>query len=281
MISQKKLGLKIKEWREGKSLSQEDLAKAIGISRVAISDIERGNRGTNAQELAKIAEYFGVSVDYLLSEPITAKTSSEADYMANNFKFDPDKLRNAILYILEKCGGKPNIGETVLYKLLYFIDFDSFEILGHPLSGINYINMQFGPVPDQALYLNLIGEMTEQNQLKIFWQDYFGLPQKRYVALEEHNAEIFNAKEIKIIDSVINRLSGMGARQIEEYVHEDIPWKVTKEKEIIPYGLVVDRTAPYAQVDHWAMLQNAAAQDALKYMGEFSDEEKNYYDNLK
>ena len=42
--------------------------------------------------------------------------------------FDPKKLKNVILYILEKCAGKPNVGETVLYKLLYFIDFDNFEI---------------------------------------------------------------------------------------------------------------------------------------------------------
>ena len=104
---------------------------------------------------------------------------------------------------------------------------------------------------------------------------------KRYVALKEHDENIFNAKELRIIDSVINRLSDMSARQIEEYVHKDAPWEVTKEKEIIPYQLVIDRTAPYARVDHWARLQNAAAQDALKYMGEFSDEEKNYYDNLK
>jgi transcriptional regulator with XRE-family HTH domain len=280
MISQKELGLKIKGWREGKSLSQDDLAKAIGISRVAISDVERGNRGLNAQELAQIAEYFGVSADYLLSEPMDDKKDKEPGYLDNNFKFDADKLRNAILYILEKCGGKPNIGETVLYKLLYFIDFDSFEILGRPLSGINYINMQFGPVPDQTVYLNLVSEMVEQNQLKIFWQDYFGLTQKRYVALKEHDENIFNAKELRIIDSVINRLSDMSARQIEEYVHADTPWEVTKEKEIIPYRLAYDRTAPYAHNDYDKLMQDAAGEDALKALGPMSEEEFNYYKNL-
>jgi transcriptional regulator with XRE-family HTH domain len=280
MISQKELGLKIKAWREGKSLSQEDLAKAIRISRVAISDVERGNRGLNAQELAQIASYFGVSADYLLSEPTDDKKDKEPGYLDNNFKFDAEKLRNAILYILEKCGGKPNIGETVLYKLLYFIDFDAYEILGKPLSGINYKNMQYGPVPDQAVYLDIVSEMINRGQLKIFQQDYFGLLQKRYVALEEHDENIFDVKELKVIDSVINRLADMSARQIEEYVHEDIPWKVTKEKEIIPYGLVVDRTAPYAQVDHWEMWQNAAAADVNKHLGEMSEDEINYYNNL-
>ena len=34
------------------------------------------------------------------------------------------KFENVLLYILEKCAGKPNVGETVLYKLLYFSDFN-------------------------------------------------------------------------------------------------------------------------------------------------------------
>lgn len=279
MISQKILGLKIKEWREANGLNQEDLANVIDTSRVAISDIERGNRGLNAQELAKIARFFGVSIDYLLSESETDSNKPD-NYLTNNYTFEPDKLRNAILYILEKCGGKPNLGETVLYKLLYFIDFDAFEILGKPLSGINYKNMQFGPVPDQALYLDLVSEMIKQGQLKIFQQDYFGLSQKRYIALKEHDENIFNVKELRVIDSVINRLSDMTARQIEDYVHEDIPWKVTKEKEIIPYQLVVDRTAPYAQIDHWAMWENAAGRDVLKELGPISKEEYDYYENL-
>jgi len=37
------------------------------------------------------------------------------------------KFKEVFLYILEKVGARPNIGETALYKLLYFIDFDYYE----------------------------------------------------------------------------------------------------------------------------------------------------------
>lgn len=33
------------------------------------------------------------------------------------------KLRKAKGFSQEKCAGKPNVGETVLYKLLYFFGF--------------------------------------------------------------------------------------------------------------------------------------------------------------
>src|SRR3989338_3939873 len=171
MISQKKLGGKIKVWREEKNISQEEFAKAVGISRVAVSEIERGNRGVNAIELAKIAGFFNVSTDALLSDDKPSENAS----LENNFKFLPIKLKNIILYILEKCGGKPNLGETVLYKLLYFIDFDSFEIPGRPLTGLNYVNRQFGPVPATKEYCGVIEKMQSANQLKIFAKEYYGL----------------------------------------------------------------------------------------------------------
>ena len=37
------------------------------------------------------------------------------------------KFKEVLIYILNSVGAKPNIGETVIYKLLYFIDFDYYE----------------------------------------------------------------------------------------------------------------------------------------------------------
>ena len=231
MISQKQLGEKIKNWREQREISQEKFAKAVGLGRVAVSEIERGRRGIDVIELSKIAHFFDVSVDILLDD----EKKADVFFEGNNFKLDKEKLKNVILYILEKCGGKPNIGETVLYKLLYFIDFDSFEKFGKPLTGMEYVNCQFGPVPAIKKYRPTIEEMIENGQLKIFSQEYYGLNQKRYVALINHIEDVFDLKEIRIIDSVISRLSDMSARQIEEYVHGDVPWKCTKDKQTIPY----------------------------------------------
>ena len=33
-----------------------------------------------------------------------------------------EKFISTFLYVLSEVGGKPNIGETVLHKLMYFID---------------------------------------------------------------------------------------------------------------------------------------------------------------
>ncbi len=45
------------------------------------------------------------------------------------------KFKEVLLYILGKVGSLPNVGETVIYKLLYFIDFDYFEMYEEQLIG--------------------------------------------------------------------------------------------------------------------------------------------------
>ena len=278
MLTQKQLGQKIKKMREGRELSQEELAKLIGISRAALSELERGNRSLDALELAKIARIFELSTDELLS---SAVGRSRRIINANKkIKFKSDKLRQLILYILSKCGGKPNFGETVLYKLLYFMDFDAYEVLGKPITGMNYIHQKFGPIPQLKQYQSVVQVMRDDQEIKIFNQNYYGMTQKRYVALKDYNMDNFSIKEKELIDNVIGRLSDLSARQIEEYVHGDAPWQSTDDNEIIPYDLVIYRRLPYAQCDYEQAWQEAAAEDTLKHLGEMSDKEHNYYKNL-
>ncbi len=53
-----------------------------------------------------------------------------------------------------------------------------------------------------------------------------------------------NATEKEIIDNVIERLSSMNAKQVEDYSHEDIPYEmpeITDDKNIINYETVFYR----------------------------------------
>ena len=62
----KKIGNRIKEIRERVGLSQEDLAKRMKISRVAVSQIENGKRKICTEELISLSRIFSVSTDILL-----------------------------------------------------------------------------------------------------------------------------------------------------------------------------------------------------------------------
>lgn len=56
----------IAELRMDRNLKQEDLAAILNISRSALANWESGNRRIDIETLVVIADFFGVSRDYLL-----------------------------------------------------------------------------------------------------------------------------------------------------------------------------------------------------------------------
>jgi uncharacterized phage-associated protein len=159
-------------------------------------------------------------------------------------EFRIDKFKNILLYILERCGGKPNIGEKVLYKLLYFSDFNFYEIYEEHLTGNQYRKLPYGPVPEKLD--NLINQLIEKGQLQRIKTDYHGYPQIRYIPMEKPDLTKMSAAEKEVIDQVIDRFSDWSASAISEYSHEDLPWKATEDGEIIDYELTFYRESPFS-----------------------------------
>lgn len=58
--------LRLKELRAKKGLSQSAFAKAFGVAQNTVSNWENGNRTLDAETASRIANYFHVTVDYLL-----------------------------------------------------------------------------------------------------------------------------------------------------------------------------------------------------------------------
>lgn len=58
--------MRLKELRKEKGIKQEVLCKELGITQSALSAWEIGRTTPSATSVAQLADYFGVSVDYLL-----------------------------------------------------------------------------------------------------------------------------------------------------------------------------------------------------------------------
>lgn len=57
---------KIRGIREDSDMSQTEVAKFLGISQRAYSHYEKADREISLDSLVQIADYFNVSIDYLL-----------------------------------------------------------------------------------------------------------------------------------------------------------------------------------------------------------------------
>ena len=61
---------KIKKLREDKGMMQIDLAKVVGVSPAAVNQWEAGTKKPELAKLVILADFFQVSVDYLLGRDV-------------------------------------------------------------------------------------------------------------------------------------------------------------------------------------------------------------------
>ncbi len=252
-LSQKQIGKRITELRKMKGLSQEDLARSVKISRSSLAQIELGNRSVDILELQKLSLVLEFSLDDFMSKDFPARKDVEVKDEKKAKKVEErisvptlqvNKFKNVLLYILERCAGKPNVSETVLYKLLYFSDFNYYELYEEHLTGAKYRKLPYGPVPHKLD--TIIGQMIEKGQLQRVKTDYHGYPQIRYLPLVKADLTELRASEKEVIDRVIDQMSDWSATSISDYSHKDLPWEVTDEGKDISYELAFYRELPYS-----------------------------------
>ena len=248
-------GKKLKELRGQQGMSQQELADLLQIPRPAVSAIESGTRKVSSDELVRLAQIFHVSVDYLVglekkptvnlpkSKPKSKKLRAK-EIRINVPQKNLEKFKEVLVYVLGVIGAKPNIGETVLYKLLYFIDFDFYEKYEEQIIGATYIKNHFGPSPVE--FQEIVEQMIADREIERFVVPFFDYRQKKYIPLRHPDLSKLNAREIQLIDDVLGRLSDMGAKQISEYSHNDIPWLTAEDGERIEYEAVFYRTPQYS-----------------------------------
>lgn len=250
----------IKQLRKQAGLSQEVVAEAIGVARATYASLEAGRRSPNLDELKSLSKYYEVGIEELVDgkvskveEPIVeyARTETVHDIEPReiNPQVSPEKLREVLLYVLGKVGAKPNVGETVLYKLLYFIDMDYYEKYGRSITGLTYIHNTYGPSPVSD-FRAIVDDMRAHNELDIVVTKFFNNKQKKYLPQAKPELHNLSGNEIKHIDEVLERLSDKTATELSDLSHKDTPWIVAKQGEPIDYRNVYYRTPATAVTEH-------------------------------
>ena len=245
----------IQQLRKKHNLTQEFLASKIGLSRPTYVQIEQGERDLTITEAQKLAETFGISFDNFLQGKEGIKTvvkieskKKRAQKKENEIRISvpqekADKFRQILFYILKKVGGKPNIGMTVLFKLLYFIDFDYYEKYEDQLMGLVFLKNHHGPTP--LLFENLVGDMVKNGEVDIAKSKFYQYPQTKYLINPaiEPDLSILNGQEQEHIDWELQRLSDLTANQLSDLSHKDVPWISAENGKPLDFESVFYRTS--------------------------------------
>lgn len=244
----------IEKMRKKLNLTQEFLSSEIGVSRPTYVKIENGEQPLTIPQAQKLAGIFNISLDNLIGgidgspeieiEESEKKEASRRDVRIILDRPKIDKFKEVLLYVLTKVGGKPNVGESVVNKLLYFIDFDYYEKYEEQLIGAHYIRNHYGPTPVELF--KVVEAMKAKGEIMEVKSKFFKFDQKKFLPLRKPNLEILSAREIEHIDDVLCRLSDKTANEIKNYSHDDIPWKIHKDGERIDYESVFYRDEKYS-----------------------------------
>ncbi|WP_405303935.1 type II toxin-antitoxin system antitoxin SocA domain-containing protein [Methanobrevibacter sp.] len=152
--------------------------------------------------------------------------------------FDKETYTKLIIYILSKCYNKPHIGKTMLCSILYFIDFNYYEIYGTLLTKETYIKSKKGIKPKH--FIEVTQDLIDKNKLFLRKEPYYNRTIHRYYLTIIPQAK-FSEKELEIINLNINKLINHNASSIAKYIRNDAPFSIADLGENIDCKHVFSR----------------------------------------
>jgi transcriptional regulator with XRE-family HTH domain len=219
-----------KALREESGLTQDEVAIAMGISRPTYIAIENGKKDLTLTEIKRLAAIFKVSPSDIVGDVMPELVSEE------NIEKYKQIILNALHY---GSGSDGKITKTKLAKLAYLADFAWYYMHQKPMSGMVYRRIQQGPVPDQ--YFRVIDEMYESGQLIIEAKKCNGGSGTAMLISESESTPPvgkLKKEEISLIQKIADKWKDKNTTDIVNFTHEQLPWKICRPGELIPYELI-------------------------------------------
>lgn len=107
----KEIGKRLSDLRKSKGINQDELAKAFSVTRATISNYETGQRSPDYETLAKLADYYGVTCDYLIRgvrsefveiQKTTGLSDKAIEILSNIKKFQMNNYVKIVNFLIEE-----------------------------------------------------------------------------------------------------------------------------------------------------------------------------------
>jgi len=96
------IGLRLKHLRERNDFSQKRVAESLGISNVQLSRYESGDRKPDPETLALLADFYNVSIDYIIGRTNNKKNNNEYNPLSEiNQIIEELGIENLFFYDIE------------------------------------------------------------------------------------------------------------------------------------------------------------------------------------
>lgn len=260
------LPVEIKEIREQYGLSQRSFAKLLNWGDKTIHRYENGSLQDKAHNslLLFLREPENMR-KYLLENEVTLEEGqktklfhtlekleqnrksdtgkkvadvffSKIPSIENGFKaFDYEKLCAMVLYFARKRG---ELLKVKLLKLLNYSDMIFYKENGISISGVKYVHLPYGPVPQD--YDILFGMMAADKVAHIEVLFDNGYEKHRVIPERPMPEGVLTDGEIEVLHRVYERFMDFGSAEISSYSHREKGYRSTRQGDVIPYSYAKD-----------------------------------------
>lgn len=224
----------LKQLREDAGLSQQDVARKLGMARATYANLEAGRREPDLGELKAIAELYEISMMELIAEEGDdwpgVVSEPEVEYRrsaklsekrsgASGTNHD-GVLREVLLYILGEVGARPNFGESTLYKLLFIIDTGYLNNYGTTITGLRYVSSRFGPMPTKT-FAAIVKRMETDGELEIITTKHYNNTQKKYLPVRSARLDGLSANEWLHITKSLALLGDKSPEELDNLITQE------------------------------------------------------------
>lgn len=170
------------------------------------------------------------SVTYLARQKIEARQIRYQDdsEATGGIVINIDKVRNMMLFFADKC---KSLFKVKLMKLLWFSDALHFQKYNVSMSGLVYQHMPRGALP--VVHWDLMDLVPVETII----DDYKQLESYRILPSAEFSEDVFSDAEKDVLYAVFNKFKNYTGKEITEYMHDEVAYMQTSDREIIPYSL--------------------------------------------
>jgi len=219
----------IKTLREERGLPQQEVADKLGMSRQSYILVEQGKKELSLSEAHKISSIFGISLKDM-------ETGIVPDY---------EKYKEMIISFLRffSAIGDGKVPKTKLAKLLYLADFSWFYKNLQSMSGMQYRRLKYGPVPD--LYFRALDELEEDGRIDRDNKKSDTILISENEGSKKVPLEKLQKKEVELITKIAKKWQDKKTREIVNFTHNQLPYLICSDNEIIPYELIIQEDPEY------------------------------------
>lgn len=218
----------IRALRLKRGFSQSLIAEKLGLSRQSYMAVERGSREMTASEAEKLCELYAIPLEELF----------------NSYVPDYEKYKQMVLAFLKTSltVGDGRVPKTKLAKLLYLADFAWYYEKLESMSGMQYLRRAYGPVPDP--YFRALDELEQDGKIVLDLKGDAILVRLGEGALKQ-KLDLLKDDEKTLIKKIAAKWKDKRTKEIVDFTHEQLPYKICAPDEVIPYELITQQDPEY------------------------------------